>query len=74
MLKLWTAADVIITSVNVVSEEIHTGIYPMTFLVFSAKITGEIPQLLIFCVATMGHKLINMRSSDIAYMDTIARW
>ena len=74
VLKLWTAANVIVTSINVVSEEIRTSIYPMTFLIFLAKITGEIPQLLIFHVATTGHKLINLHSSDIAYMDTIARW
>jgi hypothetical protein len=74
VLSLWTGADTVVTSANVVSEQICTGIYPTTFLVFSAKILGEITQLLIFRVANTGRKLVNLRSSDIGHMDTITNW
>ena len=64
----------VLTSVYVISEEIWTGVDPTKFFVICCQKQDEKMQLLIFRAATTSGRMVDLRSTDVLYMDTVAKW
>jgi hypothetical protein len=77
----WFDWDIILSSANVYSDGICTGLHPTKFIVICAHISDGCSshgcdncELLIFRRAITGNRMINLKSTDVKYMCVVANW